>query len=200
MDTRDRIVLKTFDLIMKYGIRSVSMDDISKAIGISKKTIYLHFDSKKKLISEVIANHLSEDERNIKKITAKSQNAIDEMVQIAKHILNFLRNMSPSMIFDTQKYYPLIWKQVEKEHFGFIRKTIKSNIERGQVEGFYHQDINSGILARIYVRQALALTDEKIFPLIEYSREELFRNIITYHMRGIMSEKGLKKFQKLSID
>jgi len=200
MNYKEEILKKTFDLIMKYGIKSVSMDDISKSIGISKKTIYQYFENKRALISEVIDDHIKEDEQIISNIVSESQNAIDEIIEIARHILTFLKGMSPSMIYDTQKYYPRLWEKVESQHFDFIKNIIKSNIERGQKEGLYNEDLNSDIISKIYVKQSLAIADEETFPSSEYERSELYKTLITYHIRGLMTTKGRKKAQLKEIE
>jgi len=200
MNYKEEILKKTFDLVMKYGIKSVSMDDISKSIGISKKTIYQYFENKRALIAEVLDDHIRKDEEDITEIIANSQNAINEIIEIARHILSFLRGMSPSMIYDTQKYYPRQWEKVERQHFSFFRNIIKSNIERGQKEGLYNEDLNPEIISRLYVRQTLAIADESTFPLNEYDRGELYKTLITYHVRGLMTTKGRKKAQLQEIE
>lgn len=190
METKSKILQQTFALIMKYGIKSVSMEDISRNIGISKKTIYQHFDSKKTLIKEVVADHIANDQIALRHIIDNATDAIDEMVLVAQHVLHFLRGMSPSMMFDTRKYYPTIWQMVENQHIGFFLDITRENILRGQKEGLYLTDINPEIVARIYVHQSLALSDETIFPLSTFTRSELYQAIVTYHIRGIMTDKG----------
>lgn len=190
METKSKILQQTFALIMKYGIKSVSMEDISRNIGISKKTIYQHFDSKKTLIKEVVADHIANDQIALRQIIDNATDAIDEMVLVAQHVLHFLRGMSPSMMFDTRKYYPTIWQMVENQHIGFFLDITRKNILRGQKEGLYLTDINPEIVARIYVHQSLALSDETIFPLSTFTRSELYQAIVTYHIRGIMTDKG----------
>lgn len=200
MNYKEEILKKTFDLVMKYGIKSVSMDDISKSIGISKKTIYQYFENKRALISEMIDDHIQNDEIEIIAITNKSQNAINEIVDIAKHILSFLKVMSPSMMYDTQKYYPRQWEKVESQHFSFFQNIIKSNIERGQKEGLYSEDLNPEIISRLYVSQTLAIADDTTFPANEYDRGELYKNLVTYHIRGLMTSKGRRKAQLQDIE
>lgn len=200
METKQKILDQTFDLIMKFGIKSVSMDDISKRIGISKKTIYQYFENKKGLIHEVIENHILKDEADISEIIIGAKDAIEEMLQVAKHVLVFLRGMSPSMMFDTQKYYPKIWARVENQHFTFILNTIVENIKRGQNEGYYCDDIDADIISKMYVRQILTLADESVFPLSKYERSDLYKSLVTYHVRGLLSEKGRKKAQNLKLE
>ncbi len=200
MKTKQKILDQTFDLIMKYGIKSVSMDDISRGIGISKKTIYQYFENKKGLIQEVIENFIIKDEADITSIITEAKDAIDEMLQVAKHVLVFLRSMSPSMMFDTQKYYPQIWERVENQHFGFILNTVVENIKRGQQEGYYCEDVDADIISKMYVRQILTLSDESIFPLSKYDRSDLYKSLVTYHVRGLLNDKGRIKAQNLQLE
>jgi len=200
MEMENKILDQTFLLVMRYGIKSVSMDDISKGIGISKKTIYQYFENKKTLITNVMVNHIEKDKNDLTTITAKSINAIDEMVGIAKHVMQFLRGMSPSLMYDIQKYYPGVWTKVEKEHFDFLKQTVTKNIERGQSEGIYNVDLNADVVSKLYVKQSLALADQSFFPLSEYSRIDLFKNMVTYHIRGLMNDNGRNIAQELEID
>jgi len=200
MEIKDQIVGQTFQLTMKYGVKSVSMDDIAKQLGMSKKTIYQHFENKRDLISSMIFSTIEKDEADIMEIVSKSKDAIDEIVTIARHVIQFLRGMSPTLVYDIQKYYPKEWKRVDIHHDEFIYGVIKGNIERGIKEGWYCEDINPEIIAKIYVGTSHLITDVNAFPLRDFSKSELFQNVITYHMRGIVSDKGRKYLKKLKID
>ena len=199
MDYKEKILKTTFEMVMKYGIKSVSMDDISRSIGISKKTIYQYFENKRALIGEMIDDHIKQDEEDINAIIENSKNAINELIDIARHLLSFLKGMSPSMMYDTRKYYPRQWEKVERQHFSYFLKIIKANIERGQKEGLYNDDLNSDIIARLYIRQTLAIADESTFSASEYNKGELYKTLVTYHIRGLMTQKGrrLAKSQEI---
>ena len=185
-----QILEKTFELVMKYGIKSVSLDDISRGIGISKKTIYQYFENKKDLVGNVVKNFIEEDEKVITSIVENADTAIEGIHKIAKHVLQMLRKMSPSMIFDTKKYFPEIWDSLEKGHFNFIRQTIAANILRGQEEGLYIKEIDHDIISRLYISLTFALADEKLFPLTQYTRSDLFTNLINYHLRSLLTDRG----------
>jgi len=200
MNTRAEIIKETFDLTMKYGVKSVSMDDIAKQNGISKKTIYQHFENKKELVREMVIATIEKDEADITEIIKKSKDAIDEIVNIASHVLHFLRGMSQTMVYDIQKYYAKEWQLVENHHDGFIYGVIKKNLKRGIEEGWYLEDVNPEIIAKIYVGTSHLITNEQVFPLKDFSKSDLFKNLITYHIRGIVSKKGQTYLQKLKID
>lgn len=199
MDLKQKILLSAFDTFLQYGIKSVSMDDLARNLGISKKTIYNFIDNKGELVEIALMNYLQKDQTEIKEIVDTSSDAIDSMVKIAKHILIFLRKMKPTLIYDLKKYYPNSWKMVEELHFGFIYEVVKNNILRGQHEGLYLEDIHADIIAKLYTAKSHAISDEQMFPLEAYQRATLFEEKIKYHMRGIVSDLGSKKLKELNI-
>jgi AcrR family transcriptional regulator len=190
MNIKDNLVSTAFDLFLKYGIKSVSMDDISRKLGISKKTIYSVINTKDELIDDVLSTHLRKDECDIKSILDESHDALDEMVRITRHILVFISSMTPSIIYDLKKYHPLAWNKIEKEHFSFIQQTIYNNLIRGQKEGLYRKDFDPLIVAMLYVNKSHAIVDEDRFPLGSFDKVKLVKEMIYYHLHGIVSEKG----------
>ena len=196
MNLKDTLLTTTFELFLKYGIKSVSMDDISRKLGISKKTIYLFVSTKEDLIQDVIDIQLKKDEKDIKNILDKSEDAIDEMINIAKHALTFLRQMTPSLIYDLKKYHSQSWEKIETLHFAFIEKTILNNLQRGQVEGYYRQDFEPKIISKLYVYTSTTIADQDKFQIDDFDRVLLFKEMIRYHLRGIVSEKGLKLIEQ----
>ena len=199
MELRDKILLGAFDLYMKYGIKSVSMDDIASKLGVSKKTIYQLIENKKDLVKTVILRYMEKDEVEINAIAKNADNAIDEMVSITRHILFFLRNMKPSLIFDLQKYHPESWELIGKQHFTFIHVIIQANIERGIKEKLYRSEVNADIITRFFTKVSECVVDENIFPLKEFRHTDLFVQHVNYHMRGIVNEEGRILLNKLEL-
>lgn len=124
------ILEKVHQLFMKYGLKSVSMDDISRQLGISKKTLYQCVENKRDLIKEVFQKHIEEEEAAISEIVAKSKDAVDEMIGIARFVTALLREISPTTLYDMQKYYGDIWGMMEALHQDHIYTVIKTNLDR----------------------------------------------------------------------
>lgn len=190
MNTKESLFLSAFDLFLKYGIKRVSMDDICRKIGISKKTCYNVIANKEELVLNVLDSHLSKDEKEILTILEQSGNAIDAMVNISKHVLKFLDKMTPSLIFDLKKYHPEAWKKIEERHFPFIENAIFDNLKRGQKEGLYRKDLNPVILSKLYVLQSIAISDPEHFSTSDFTKVNLYKEMIRYHLYGIISEEG----------
>lgn len=196
MQLENRILEKAESLFFKYGIKSISMDDLSRELGISKKTLYQSVDNKKDLVMHVFQNHAQKELDAVINIRKEAVDAIDEMIEVAKYVIPTLRRITPTLIFDMQKYYRDVWQMMETYNQQEIFKVIKENIERGIKEGVYREAFHPEIIAKLYVGKTTVVIDEDIFPLRKYNKEDLFKEHIEYHIRGIATSKGLKLLEK----
>lgn len=192
MDAKDQLILVSTEMFLKYGIKSISMDDICRQMGISKKTLYEIIESKSDLIDLVLKRHLNENEEQLDDILKDSNDAIDEILQISMHILNVITHMSPSAIYDLQKYHPQSWKLLKEYQQTRVEQRIYNNLVRGQKEMLYRTDLNSKVIAKLYVFKTSVINDGDLFSPAEFDKTLLYKEIIKYHLFGIISEKGLK--------
>lgn len=196
MDQKNNILTKSESLFRKYGIKSVTMDDIARELGISKKTLYQFVDNKSDLIEQIMKNHAAEEKEAFIQIQNDAIDAIDEILKLAKYGIQQLRDLAPTIVYDLQKYYKKSWQIMESLHVDQTFELIKENLERGIKEGFYRNDLNPEIVAKLYVGKTMVIVDESIFPLKDFNKENLFKEYINYHIHGIASAKGLKKLEK----
>jgi len=197
MTQTENLLTTARDFFMQYGIKSVSMDDLSSKLGISKKTLYQVVENKKDLVMKVIDNHIEIQNEEMVNILAADHDAIDEMLDFARYLIGLLKNLRPGVTYDLQKYYPEAWNKIQTLHHETINKIILANIKKGIKEGVYRKNINPEIIAKLYLTQALQLTDEKLFPLNKYTMESLIREFIGYHFYGIASVDGFKKLNSI---
>jgi AcrR family transcriptional regulator len=196
MDIRNQILEKAEAFFLRYGLKSVTMDDIARKLCISKKTLYKCVDNKADLISKIVLAHIEKEKAMMEEVHNNSGDAIEEMLKLAKYNSQQMRKLSPTVVYDLQKYYRTIWLSVQNLHMEHGYQLIKENIERGKNQGVYRQDINADILAKIFTISTNSLVDEDLFPLKDYNKENLFLEFIKYHINGIASEKGLKLYKK----
>ncbi len=196
MTTRDKIASRAHDMYIRLGIRSVSMDDVCRELGISKKTLYKEFENKEDLISAALSTSLEEDMAMCATFKAEASDSIDEMFRLTSYILKRLRALSPSAIHDLRKYYPMQWKLMNDFHHDFVRGMVSENLERGIKQGVYRDDLNVDIVSRFYVLKANIIVDETYFPLDEYRRDLLFQEHIMLHMHGIVTKDGRERLHE----
>jgi AcrR family transcriptional regulator len=196
MSTPTAILEKAEHLFMRYGVKSVSMDDVAREMGISKKTLYQYFSTKEELIIETLQYNQKCELTTIGAIRAKASNALEEMVEIARMIIRQLQQMSPSLIFDLKKYHPEAWKVMEAMERTHIYGILRENLENGIKQGLYRSEFNPDILARIYLTSINVVIDDQLFPPETYPTDQVFREYIHHYLRGIVSPTGAQFLEK----
>jgi len=192
------IISKVSELYLKYGIKSVTMDDVARELGISKKTLYLHFKDKDELVKKVVDLHLFGMHEDMKNLVPKNVNAIEELLFVSKFITQYFNKINPSVTYDLQKYYPEVWKNIATNRREHIYERIIDNMKRGMKEGLYRQDIHIDIIAHFYLfRMEMSQTFDLIVDH-KYSFEEIFNTSFHYHIRGIASKKGIEFLENLN--
>ncbi|MEZ4912305.1 MAG: TetR/AcrR family transcriptional regulator [Saprospiraceae bacterium] len=194
MELRQSLINVAYKLFLKYGVKSVSMDDIAGKLGVSKKTIYCNVSNKDALIDIVVDKYICDDKEKIENIIKQSENAIEEIIHISIHGINFMQDMAPSLMMDLQKYHHDTWIKITKDHFHYIEKMIEDNLLRGQNEGFFRTDLNQKIISRVHASLILNLftTDELISDQID--KVTLYKEIVKYHIFSIVNDKGKQYF------
>ncbi|MCB0651229.1 MAG: TetR/AcrR family transcriptional regulator [Saprospiraceae bacterium] len=196
IDLKQQIVDEAKAMFMRFGIKSVSMDDIAGKMGISKKTLYLHLENKAELISLILNEKLEEEIAVMAELRARAENAIEEILSISDFVVATLREMPPMIIYDLQKYYQVTWRGFDEKYKAHIYKTILENIKWGVEQGYYRQGLNPDIITKFYVGKAMVVVDDELFPAGVYDCDVLFKEHIEYHIYGIASSKGLAFFEK----
>jgi len=183
-------------LFFAYGVKSVSMDDLARLMGISKKTIYTFIDNKSDLVNEVVRRYIKAEEKKAVEISKNSINAIDEIITIARNVQKTLLEMKPTLVYDLKKYYPKTWKLVEDQHFKFIEAFITKNLQRGIEEGYFRENLKVDIIPSMYMAQARLTADYHLLNHSERTQAEVHEAAILYHLHGILNAHGIKELNK----
>lgn len=177
-------------LFLKYGFKSVGVDDIAKELGISKKTLYQEFKDKNEIINEAVKRFVDNEEEHSLAACQQSENAIDEIISIAKVMSQKFDVIHTSVMFELEKYYPEAWKAIQNHKNQFVFSCIKNNLERGIKENLYRDNMNTNIIARLFVNKIELFTDSSVFGDERYSFGEIYLEMMRYHIRGIANENG----------
>jgi len=184
------------ELFYKYGVRSVSIDDICRDIGISKKKMYQYVRSKNELVEKLLELERENFEIIFDTYNFEGVNAIDILLTVSKEVGEHFRDVSPSMTFDLEKYYPEIYHKHVDERIEFIFDKIKINIEKGINQGMYRNDLSIELVARLYIRRLIDLHNPEFFPADKFSFQTLFDVMFDTFIRGIANEQGISYYEK----
>ncbi|MCH7657614.1 MAG: TetR/AcrR family transcriptional regulator [Bacteroidetes bacterium] len=186
------IIEKAGELYYQYGIKSITMDDVARELGISKKTLYQFVKNKTDLVKKVVDFEIRKRTGEFKELNKSKLNAIEELFEVKRQINYMLEKHNPSMHYDLRKYYPDIFKRLQVSKREGMFKSIIFNLAKGKKEGLYRKEIDNEIIARIQVARAENVDESSYVSIRDYTSRKFFSELFIYHIRGIANSKGIR--------
>lgn len=172
------------------------MDEIASQLGMSKKTLYQYVENKSDLVAKVLDFYLEGSNACMDEING-NLNAIDLLMQVSRSVSREISASNPVMLFDLQKYYPALhhnFVQKKKEH---VYMKILDNMLKGISEGIYRPEIDTELIAKLYVEKLFALHDPEFLEAMDFTSEKIFKVMFENHIRGIANARGLAYFENM---
>jgi len=192
-----QLIEGAMSIFMRFGIKSVNMDDVARQLGVSKKTLYLYFKDKEDLLGKVVRRHSSDEQASIDGIVSKKLSAIEEMFEIMHWVLGILNKVHPAVQYDLEKYHPQLALKMKQHRADIVNKCILKNLLKGQKEGLYRKDFNPDIITWLYLVRVESFLDPEVFPFDQFKAANVYRESFQYHIRGIASDEGLIQLNKM---
>lgn len=198
---REKIIDIAGDMFLKFGFKSVTMDDIAKEIGISKKTIYKYFDNKDHLVDDTVLFVQKEIDNIIEKIMQQNLNAIEENFAIKKVFKDMFKNAKTSPMYQLKKFYPETFNKLMANEICTFTECVSANLNKGIEEKLYRPDIDVETVMKFYFTLVFGVYESELFDhtLTEIVKTEV--KILEYHTRAIATlyghsilEEELKKY------
>src|ERR1700710_2495284 len=137
MEVKERILLKAADLYMRYGIRSITMDEIATQLGISKKTIYQFFTDKDDMVMAVIDQEIQKNETDCIQFRDHAENAVHQIFLALESLEEMLKYTNPLMLYDLEKHHPRSYVKLREYKYRFLYKVLLENLQTGIAEENY---------------------------------------------------------------
>lgn len=192
----ERILNKATELFFSCGIKSVTMDDISKTMGVSKKTIYQFYADKKEIVEKVICNLVTGHGIKILALREQAENAIHEVALQTEAMVEIFQTLKPGLLFEVQKYFPDSWLLVNTHKTDAIFRGITLNLERGIKEGLYRPEMDISTIAHIRLVQHKSLLSLQEFPADRFDHRKVANQLTELYLYGIANQQGQSKISK----
>lgn len=193
---KELIIKGADELFTKFGLRSVTMDDIAKRVGISKKTIYLLFEDKDALVEIIVKQKLVEQYNAMEEISRTYPNPIEEVLKMSEYIKTAMSELHPSVVYDMRKFFPKSYEHYNNHVDCCFQESFSQNIAKGIAMGLYRANINADILAKLRMVQIEMAFNPEIFPPTMYKLQDLQVEFIMHFLYGICTLKGHKMINK----
>jgi AcrR family transcriptional regulator len=184
-------------LFLRYGFKSITMDDISRELGISKKTLYQYFADKNDLVNQVVEHHLDEEREFCSKLEVEMKDPIAYLLAISDNFSSEDKHISTAILYDLKKYFKDAWNKIEAYSSEFIYDQVLRNLIDGKAKGLYRKEMNERIIALHYVSMIQFMTNTENYQKEERDFKVVHKELMQYHLHGILTEKGLKQLDKL---
>ncbi len=189
------IVQKTAKLFHRYGIKSVSMDDVARELSISKKTLYKLFKDKEELVAKVLDCPNHDDFKGFPQ--DDNLNAVEKHIMVYETIVAFLTNLNPSFEYDLKKYYSKLYLRYIQKRRDRVFENMRRDLLQGIKEGFFRSDMDVEIITMINVTRIESLQGMDVYEVFQRSLIDVVKEFFSYHFHGIATEKGLKEYKRL---
>ena len=197
MEVREYIISASDNLFCQYGLKSVTMDDIAKHLGMSKKTIYTHFSDKDELVNIVIDIKLNCQKCLLKENVESAENAVHEVFFAVTNMKEVLSNINPTFFYDLQKYHPKAWLYFKEFREKHLYSTIHENLLRGIREGYFREHIKPDILTQMRLEQIdLIFSGNSAYTSGKYGIVQVMSELTEHFLYGICTLKGHKLINK----
>lgn len=193
---KEKIQKGAEELFMRYGVRSISMDDIARHLSVSKKTLYQHFADKEDIVTVTCKAHLDRNAEEFKAIRKTARNAIEELVQLSVCLKRNMQDINPSLLYDLQKYHPRAWTVWLEHKNKFIRESVVRNLKQGIAEGYFRADIDPEVIASVRLEMVQLAFNEEVFPREKFRLPDVQMQIFEHFISGLLSDKGRKVYRK----
>lgn len=195
-ESKGRILEKAADLFMRYGIRSITMDEIAAQLGISKKTIYQFFTDKDEMVEAVVDEEMKENEDSCREFKVNAEDGVHEIFLAMENMQEMLKTMNPQLMYDLEKHHPGAYRRLKQYKYHFLYTMIKENLERGIKEEIYRSDLNPDITTRHRIESAFMIFNQDAFPQNKFPMNQTCQELALLYLHSICNSRGKKLIDK----
>jgi AcrR family transcriptional regulator len=177
-------------------LKSVSMDDLAKQAGVSKKTIYQAVDDKQELVGKVVDELIQCHNATMVSSQTTAVNAIEEVFNLICLPFDTLAAININFFYELEKYFPVEWKKLMEHKQKSMQPTIIKNLERGIAEGLYREDLNIAFTAAIRLQQISTALNPADFSDKKMDPRQLMNDLTLFYLHSITTTKGKRIITK----
>lgn len=196
MEILDKILHAASELFTQYGFRSVTMDDVARRAGISKKTLYQHFANKNEVVHESVLSYQKGISENCHAIMRNADNAIQGFVQLMGMFDQVMRNINPMSMFELERYFPQSHQVFKKNMADKDVENVKRNIKWGMEEGLFRDTLDADFMARYRMELSMLMFNPNLAVNSRHDLQSLCHEVSEHFLYGIMTHKGEKLYLK----
>ena len=182
---------KAMEVFKRDGLR-MSLDELSGKMGVTKKTLYNHFESKEILLCQCVMSMMNDMKEQIGMTMKKADNPVESLINAFVEVDNYFSSLSPIFFYDMRKMYPEYARPEHATGFGFLNQYILEYVNIGVLEGYFRQDLQVQLVSEYISYSSFSYYFNKLIENNSSETKNFFSKIIVFNLRALVSEKGSK--------
>ena len=191
---------KIREMFLEFGIKNLNMDEISRKLGISKKTLYRYVDSKEDLLGKMFEYEILKWNRFLDRLSIKPLNAIEKLFEVSVKAHEEMKNINPIVLYELKKYYESIYDEYLIQKREFIQDRMKTNLEKGIKEGLYRSDLNIEHVSAFYANYLVGMHNQSWLRMSSMTFDQVFEVMFDNHIRAISTPAGVRYYEKRKME
>jgi AcrR family transcriptional regulator len=197
-DARGRILRQAQAHLFQYGYRAFTMADLATELGMSKKTLYVHFRSKHAIVRAVIDQFGNEARADADALFADRRLTFAEKLRgFAEGMAERLGRVDPRLFRDLQRFAPDLHRHIEQMRSRNIPYIFGRLIEVGQAEGMVRADVSPPFAAEFHLHAMQGMMHPDTLRRLHLTPQAAFEHAIRLLFDGLLTTAGQKEHEKL---
>jgi len=162
------------------------MDELARELGMSKKTLYVHFRSKDELLRAVLEDKLAHVEGDLQAVLARKDLPMPEQLKdLLTRLQGHVHELHPAFVRDMQQD-PQLFAFVDERRQEIIRKYFGALLEKGRREGAVRRDVPVVVMVEMLLAAARAIVNPVRLGQLNLSPQKAFGQVIGVFLNGIL--------------
>ncbi|PQJ10861.1 hypothetical protein CJD36_012890 [Flavipsychrobacter stenotrophus] len=194
MEPLEKILTASAELFSQYGFKTITMDDIARRSGISKKTLYLHFANKEEVVNESITWYKNNTTNACVAVLDSAGNPVEAMVKMLAFFDSMFKRINPMALFELERYYPAAYKSFRSMLLEKDVALMEENLKEGIKKGYYREEIDTNLLSKLRIETSIMILQPNRMVTDDHTITSVAMEIGEHFMYGIMTAKGIKLY------
>lgn len=193
-----RILRQAREHFFVHGYCACTMDDLAAELGMSKKTLYVHFPGKESIMRAVLDQLGREVRADAEELLANRQLGFSEKLRgFAEGMVQRLALLNPRTLRDLQRFAPELYALTVELRQKNIPYIFGRFIEEGKLTGKVRDDVDAAFAVEFFLQAMIGLIHPATLDRLNLAPREVLPRAIDLFFGGLLTPAGRKEHEKL---
>jgi len=184
---RDRVLKAARVYFFSHGFRSVTMDDLARELGMSKKTLYKVFSSKTEIVEAILKAKFDGLDAELQAATCDIQDFARSLHDLLELTRRHTLEINPNFVRDIRKELPHLFQFIEQRRTVLIMTYFSRLLEFGQQQGQVRKDYPVSLMIALLLGMFNSTINPERLAELNLSPREGIEVLLEVFLNGVLS-------------